>query len=75
MPINIDDPLQQDAFERNTTTLWNLTLDFEPFAFKTLEVMRTHNKLVKFQRNIKGYNTSKTIFTYNSSLGCIRRLL
>lgn len=37
MPINIDDPLQQDAFERNTTTLWNLTLHFEPFAFKTLE--------------------------------------
>ena len=44
MPINIDDPLQQDAFERNTTTLWNITTHLDPFAFKTLEVHFSNHK-------------------------------
>ena len=44
MPENINDTLQQDAFERNTTTLWNLTTHFKPFAFKTLKVTQINRK-------------------------------
>ena len=44
MPENINDTLQQDAFERNTTTLWNLTTHFKPFAFKTLKVTQINQK-------------------------------
>ena len=40
MPVNINDTIQQDAFERNTTTLWNLTTHSKPFAFKTLKVTK-----------------------------------
>ena len=44
MPFNIEDQLQQDAFERNTTTLWNLTTHVKPFAFKTLKVTQLYRK-------------------------------
>ena len=38
MPVNIDDPQQQEAFDRETLKLWNTTQRFDTFAFKTLQV-------------------------------------
>ena len=46
MPVNIEDPLQQEAFDRETLKLWNTTQHFDSFAFKTLQVRR-------FCKNIK----------------------
>jgi len=34
---NVNDTNQQDAFERETARLWEYTLEFPPFPFRTLE--------------------------------------
>ena len=41
-PYNDHDPDQQEAFDRETAKLWNYTINFPPFAFKTLEVMQNN---------------------------------
>ena len=37
MPFNIDDQVQQDAFNNDTARLWKLAQTFDSFAFHTIE--------------------------------------
>jgi len=37
MIINIDDPVQQVAFDKETERLWNTALTFDSFKFHTIE--------------------------------------
>jgi len=37
MPWNVDDPSQKEAFERETSKLWNITTNYDSFFFKTLQ--------------------------------------
>ena len=68
MPENINDTLQQDAFERNTTTLWNLTTHFKPFAFKTLKVTQINQKEICVNVFIDQFRSKSLYNCYSYSI-------
>jgi len=37
MPFNLNDPVQQAAFDKETDRLWNTAFTFDPFEFHTIE--------------------------------------
>jgi len=48
MPFSLDDPVQQEAFARETQKLWNVTTHLDSFAFKTLEdVLEEYSQCMK----------------------------
>jgi hypothetical protein len=48
-PSNLDDILQQAAFERETTILWNAATSVEEFVFKSIEDILEENKELKVE--------------------------
>ena len=48
-PASLDDTLQQAAFERETTILWNAATSSEEFVFKSIEDILEENKELKVE--------------------------
>ncbi len=48
-PSNLDDILQQAAFERETTILWKAATSSEEFVFKSIEDILEENKDLKVE--------------------------
>ena len=48
-PSNLDDILQQAAFERETTILWNAATGAEEFVFKSVQDILEENKELKVE--------------------------
>ena len=46
-PANIDDPLQQEAFNRESAILWNFAQSQEKFIFKSIQDVLEENNLLK----------------------------
>ena len=48
-PSNLDDILQQAAFARETTILWNAATSSEEFVFKSIQDILEENKELKIE--------------------------
>ena len=46
-PANLDDVFQQAAFDRETSVLWDVTINSEEFVFKSLEDILNENHELK----------------------------
>ena len=46
-PANLDDAFQQAAFDRETSVLWDVTVNSEEFVFKSLEDILNENHELK----------------------------
>jgi hypothetical protein len=54
-PVNIDDPVQQEAFNRESAILWNFAVSKEEFVFKSIQdVLEENNELKNKVKYLEG---------------------